>query len=64
MQAEELAIDQPAQRDIIKHIGEVLPDIRVSILPAALIIEPIDLGYGCPLVIASEDCDPVGVSHF
>lgn len=49
---------------IIKGIRKMLPDVSITILSEAFVIETIDLGNLTTLVITAKNCDPVFVSHF
>jgi len=41
MYAEDLVIDDNAQRQEVEHVGEVVPDIRIAVFPRAFRIKPI-----------------------
>ena len=41
----------------------MLPDGRIAVFPQAFIVEPIDLGNLAGLVVATENCDAMGVSN-
>jgi hypothetical protein len=41
MHAEYLVVDDHAQREEVKHVGEVVPDIGIAILAGAFRIEAI-----------------------
>lgn len=43
MKAKNFIIYQSSQREIVEGISEVPPDIRISILPATLVVKPVDL---------------------
>lgn len=64
VKAEDLIIDQGSEGEVIEEVGEVFPDIRIAILPEALIVEAIDLSDLAGFVVATEDCDSLGVSDF
>ena len=64
MKAENGVIDDSSQRKIIKQLSEVNPDIGVSILPQALVIEPVDLGDLSYFVITSQNSYSVLKSDF
>lgn len=64
VKTEDLILDQGGERQEIEKIGEVLPDIRISVFPEALVVKAVDLGDLTRLVIASQDGDALGVSNF
>ena len=55
-----LSIDQSREGEVIKQVGEVLPDVGVAVLSEALIIKSIHLSDLSALMIATEYCDPAG----
>lgn len=44
MQAEELVLNNSGQRQVVEEFSQGFPDVAVSVLSAALIIEAVDLG--------------------
>jgi len=58
-----LSVDERRQRQVVKEIGEILPDVGVAVLAQTLIIEPIHLSDLTTLVVTSQDCDPVLEPH-
>lgn len=52
-----LSIDQRSERQVVKQVCEVLPDVGVPVLPQALIVEAIDLRDLPRLVVPSQDGD-------
>lgn len=58
-----LVINQRRQRQVVKEVGKVLPNIRVAVLPQALVVKSIDLRDLPRLVVASQDGNAVAVSH-
>jgi len=52
--AENVIIDHYAQREIVEHIREVMPDIGVPVFPTAFRVEPIALRDTSTLVIPSD----------
>ena len=57
-----LVVDQCGEWEVVKEVGEVLPDVCVAVLPEALVVEAVDLGDLSGLVVAAEDGDAVAVS--
>ena len=49
---------------MVEDLCEGFPDIGITVLFKALVIEPIDLGYICPLVVPAQQSNPLRVSHF
>ena len=64
MQTKDLVINQGREREVVKQIRKVLPDVRVAILAQTFIIEAVDLGDLAGFVVASEDCDAGRVADF
>jgi hypothetical protein len=53
--AENVVIDHYAQREIVKHIREVMPDIGVPVFPTAFRVEPIALRNTSTLVVPPDE---------
>lgn len=62
MKTEDLIINQSSQREVIEEVGEVFPDIGVSIFAKAFVVETIDLSDLSGLMVTSEDGNTVRVS--
>jgi hypothetical protein len=59
MQTEHLIFNHCCQRQQVKQICEILPNIRISILSQAFIIKAIDLCDLSGFVVASKDSDSI-----
>ena len=55
VQTEDLVVDQSGKRQIVEQICEVFPDVRVTVLAQALVVEAVDLGDLAGLVVTTED---------
>ena len=64
MDAENFIINNCSKCKIIKYVSTVSPYIYASILPQAFIIKSINLRYLSTFVIAPDQCNSFGVSHF
>lgn len=62
MQAEKLILHNSSQREVVEELSQTFPDIRVTILAAAFIIEAIYLRDLARFVISPEDSDSIFVS--
>lgn len=60
--AEYLVVDDHAQREIIEHVGEMVPNAGIPIFPRALGIEAIRLSDSAGLVVSTDQMNTVGVS--
>jgi hypothetical protein len=63
VETENLVVDQGGQREVIEKIREVFPDICVSVLAKALVVEAVHLSDLSRLVVSTEDGDALGVSN-
>ena len=63
MKAENVSLDDSGQWEVIEETCEVLPNIGISILSEALVIETINLCDLLALMVSSEDSDSAWVSH-
>lgn len=57
-----LIINQSCERQIIKEIGEEFPNVRIAILPQALVVETIDLSDLSTFMISTEDRHSISVT--
>lgn len=62
VQAEDLVVNQGGERKIVEKIGKVLPDVGITILAQALVVEAVYLCDLARLVVAAQNGDAVGVS--
>ena len=63
MQAKELILHNCSHWEVVEHICEVLPDIRIPVLPHTFVIKPIRLCYLLPFMISSENAYPIGIAN-
>lgn len=56
-----LAFDEGGDRDVVKKVSKVLPDIGRPVLPQTLVVEPVHLRDLPRLVVPSKDGDPARV---
>ena len=56
METEDLVLNHSCQRQKIKKISVVLPDICISIFPKALIVKTIDLSNLPRFMISAQNC--------
>lgn len=64
MHAEDLVADDGCKRQAVEDFCKRLPNIGMSVLLAAFIVESICLRNGQCLVIASQQRDPIPVPDF
>ena len=64
VEAEDLVVDKGSKGEVVEEIGEILPYVGVAIFSETFIIEPIDLRNLTGFVVATEDCDALGISNF
>lgn len=62
VEAEDLVVDEGGKGEVVEQVGEVLPDIGISVLAEALVVEAVDLSDLTRLVVAAEDGDALGIS--
>ena len=63
MHTHDLVVDQSRNAQAIKHVDEVLPRVRASVLLHALVVETVHLRDLASLVVATEQRDAVGVAR-
>jgi len=55
MEAENGVIDDSSQGEVVEQLGEVDPYVGVTVLPQALVVEPVHLRDLSDLVVTSQD---------
>ena len=63
MKAEDLILDHSSEWEEVKELSKVLPDISISVLSLALIIETIHLSNLSAFVVASQNGNPISVPN-
>lgn len=61
MHAEDLAVHEGSQGEVVEQVGAVPPDVEGAVLLHTLVVEPVHLRYDPGLVVASQQADPVPV---
>ncbi len=61
--AKDAVVDDGGQGQEIKHGGEVVPDVCVSVLADALLVKSIGLGDSSGLVVPADEIDARGISQ-
>ena len=64
MEAEDLVVDKGGEREIVEEVCEVFPYVGIAVLSKTLIVEAIDLGDLTGFVVATENCNALGISDF
>jgi hypothetical protein len=64
MYAEYLVVDDDGEGEIVKHVCEVVPDVRVAVLARALSVEAVGLRYAARFVVAADEVHAVRVAEF
>ena len=59
--AENFTINNGSEDKEVKNLAARLPDRRIAVLLLALLVETVNLGDLARLVVASDECDLVGV---
>lgn len=52
--AEDLVVDHDAQGQKVEHVGEVVPDVRVTVFPRALGVEAVGLCDTAGFVVPAD----------
>ena len=53
MEGEDLILNNGSEREVVKEVCEVFPDIRVAVFPQTLVVESINLGNLTTLMVPS-----------
>jgi hypothetical protein len=60
--AEDLAVDDSAEGEVVKDVAAVAPDVCAPVLALALVVEAVDLGDLPRLVVAADEGDAIRVA--
>jgi hypothetical protein len=63
MNAEDVVVDDYAEREVVKHVGKMVPDVRVPVFATALGIEAIALGDTTRLMVSTDEVDAIGIAQ-
>lgn len=63
VEAEDGIVHDGRQRKVVKKLGEVDPDVRVTVLAKALVVEAVHLGDLAHLVISTENGQSILETH-
>jgi hypothetical protein len=61
--AEDLVVDHDRQRQVVEHVGEVVPHVSVAVLPATFSIKSVRLRDSARLVVAADQVDAMRVAE-
>jgi hypothetical protein len=64
MDAENAAVDDGAQREIIKDFATPAPHVAAAILALTLVVESVHLRDLSRLVVPADERDAIWISHF
>jgi hypothetical protein len=64
METEDGIVYDGRQRKVVKKLSEVDPDVRVTVLAKALVVEAVHLGDLAHLVISTENGQSILETHF
>ena len=62
MDAEDLAVDDGAEGEVVKDVAAVAPDVCAPVLALALVVEAVDLGDLPRLMVAADEGDAIRVA--
>lgn len=62
VEAEDLVVDKGGEGEVIEEVGEVFPNVGVTIFAQALVVEAINLSNLPGLVVAAKDGDALRVA--
>lgn len=63
MKTENVVLNNSGEGEVVKETGEVLPDMSITILAKALIVESINLCDLLTFMVATQDGDTVGIAN-
>jgi len=63
VKAEDLAFDDGGEGQVVKEFSECFPDVSITVLSQALIIETIDLNNLSKLIITSKNNESIKITN-
>ena len=64
MQTKDLVLHDGRERQVIEQISQELPNVCVTVLAHAFVVEAVDLSDLAAFVIASQNSESVSIAHF
>ena len=64
MEAEDVIIDHGCQRQVVKEVRQVLPDISIAVLSETFVVEAIDLCDLTTFMVTAENRDAFLKAYF
>lgn len=64
MKAENLVLNQSGEREIVEEVGEVLPNVRISVFTQAFVVKSVDLCDLSRFMVSTKNCDALRVTNF
>ena len=64
MEAENLILDDSCQRQIVKEVSQVFPNVSIAILSETFVVESVDLCDLTTFMVSAENCDTFLKSYF
>lgn len=59
----DLIVNDTAQRKVVEHVGEIVPDRRVAVFSGTLRVKAVRLGNTSALMVTSDEVDSIGISE-
>lgn len=63
VEAENLVINECSKGKVVEEVGEVFPDVCISVFTQALVVEAVHLCDLAGLVVTTEDSDALGIAN-
>jgi hypothetical protein len=64
MDAEDFVVDDATEREVVEHVGEIVPDSWVAVFAAALRVEAVRLRDAARLVVAADQVNSLRIAKF
>lgn len=60
--AEDIVVDDDREGEVVKHVGEIVPDICVAVFSRTLGVEAVGLGYAARFVVSADEVNAMWVA--
>ena len=61
--AEDLVVDDHTESKVVEHVGKIMPDVGITVLPRTLSVKAIGLRNASRFVVPADEVDSLRVSE-
>jgi hypothetical protein len=61
--AEDLVVNHHREREVVEHVGKIVPDISIAVFPTAFGVEAVRLRHATGLVVTADEMDAMWIAE-